>query len=149
MTFRGALGDVVTLAHELGHAYHNAVMADMRFWACGYPASLAETASILAETLVGDYLLEDPKTSHGLRLQVLDKRLHSAAVYMLNIPMRYEFEKAFYERRVYGPLSAQDLCHLMSETQRRVYGEGLDPEGTDPWFWASKVSTFSDEHQLL
>ena len=117
-------------------------MADMRFWACGYPASLAETASILAETLVGDYLLEDPKTSHGLRLQVLDKRLHSAAVYMLNIPMRYEFEKAFYERRVHGPLSAQDLCHLMSETQRRVYGEGLDPEGTDPWFWASKLHFF-------
>ena len=82
-----------TLARELGHAYRNAVMADMRFWACGYPASLAETASILAETLVGDYLLEDPKTSHGLRLQVLDKRLHSAAVYMLNIPMRYEFER--------------------------------------------------------
>jgi len=142
MTFRGALGDVVTLAHELGHAYHNAVMSEMRFWACGYPASLAETASILAETLVGDYLLEDPNTSRGLRLQVLDKRLHSAAVYMLNIPMRYEFEKTFYERRLAGPLSVNELCALMSETQQRVYGDGLDPEGTDPWFWASKLHFF-------
>ena len=99
MTFRGTLGDVVTLAHELGHAYHHAIMAGMRSWACRYPASLAETASILAETLVGDVLLNDPESSPTLRLQVLEKRLHSAAIYMLNIPMRFEFEDAFYRRR--------------------------------------------------
>jgi oligoendopeptidase F len=142
MTFRGTLGDVVTLAHELGHAYHHAVMAGMRSWACRYPASLAETASILAETLVGDLLLNDPKSSATLQLQVLEKRLHSAAIYMLNIPMRFEFEDAFYRRRETGPVSAQELCNLMHETQISVYGSALDSDRTDPWFWASKLHFF-------
>lgn len=142
MTFRGTLGDVVTLAHELGHAYHHAVMGGMRKWACAYPASLAETASILAETLVGDLLLNDPNSSPELQFQVVEKRLHSAATYMLNIPMRYEFEDAFYARRTHAPLSATELCELMHQTQVSVYGEVLDPEATDPWFWASKLHFF-------
>ena len=142
MTYRGTLGDVVTLAHELGHAYHNHVMADMRGWSTRYPASLAETASILAETLVGDMLLDDPNASDALKLRVLDMRLHRAATYMLNIPMRFEFERAFYRRREQGPLSVDELCDLMHETQRSVYGHSLDLGATDPWFWASKLHFF-------
>ena len=142
MTFRGALGDVVTLAHELGHAYHNAVMADIRGLASRYPASLAETASILCESLVGDFILADENIDDNIRLQFLDKRLHSATVYMLNIPMRYEFECAFYDARTAGALGVNDLCALMDKTQKQVYGEVLDPKGTDPLFWASKLHFF-------
>jgi oligoendopeptidase F len=142
MTYGGALGDVITLAHELGHAYHNFVMADMRGWACRYPASLAETASILCESLVGDSILADDTITDDIRLQILSKRLHSASIYMLNIPMRYEFERTFYEQRVHGALSARALSQLMDETQLQVYGDVLDPAGTDPLFWASKLHFF-------
>ena len=142
MTYRETLGDVVTLAHELGHAYHSRVMRDQRKWACGYPASLAETASILAETLIGDHLLAQPDTSESLRMQVLSKRLSAAVAYLLNIPTRFYFEKAFYERRQQAALSADDLCRLMHETQLSVYGPVIDEDGTDPWFWASKLHFF-------
>ena len=70
---------------------------------------------------MGDLLLNDPNSSPELQFQVVEKRLHSAATYMLNIPMRYEFEDAFYARRTHAPLSATELCELMHQTQVSVY----------------------------
>ncbi|MEE2789440.1 MAG: M3 family oligoendopeptidase [Myxococcota bacterium] len=142
MTYRDAMGDMRTLAHELGHAYHNHVMKDMRYTARLYPSTLAETASIFAEQLLGDALIDDPASTPLLKLHVLSARLQEACVYLLNIPMRFEFEEAFYERRESGPLSADQLCTLMHDTQCRVYGDVLDPELSDPWFWASKLHFF-------
>ena len=142
MTYRGAMGDVRTLAHELGHAYHNAVMSEMRDWARHYPATLAETASIFAEQLVGDLLLKEEDTSEVLRLQVLAARMQSAVSYMLNIPMRFEFETAFYDERGQGTISLARACELMHEKQLEVYGDILGQDGTDPWFWASKLHFF-------
>jgi oligoendopeptidase F len=117
-------------------------MGDMRYWSGHYPATLAETASIFAEQLVGDLMLADEGCDADLRLQVLAARLQSAVVYMLNIPMRFEFEKAFYGERESGAVPLERLCALMHDTQLDVYGDALDPEGTDPWFWASKLHFF-------
>lgn len=139
MTFNDTLGDTQTLAHELGHAWHNHAMRDLRPWARRYPMTLAETASTFAETIVGDALLADPGTDEALRLQVLDLRMGRAETFLLDIPMRFEFERAFYEERADGELSPERLCALMAETQRRVYGDTLADDELDPWFWASKL----------
>ena len=142
MSFRGTAGDVRTLGHELGHAYHNYVLRGARGWASGYPMTLAETASIFAETLVTEALLERPGLSRGQKAQILGSRLESAVTYILNIPMRFEFERDLYAARANGTLSASQICDLMADTQRRVYGSGLDPDGVDPWFWAWKLHFF-------
>lgn len=139
MTFNATLGDVQTLAHELGHAWHNYVMRDLRPWARRYAMTLAESASTFAETVVGDTLLADPGTPDALRLQILDLRMQRAETFLLDIPMRFEFERALYEERAAGELSADRLCALMAETQRRVYGDTLAEDQLDPWFWASKL----------
>lgn len=138
MTFQGNLGDVFTLAHELGHAYHEHVMGGMRPFCHYYPMTLAETASTFAEALLIDYLLSVPDLSRAEKLSLCQRRLDDAASYLLNIPMRYMFEREYYVRRASGALSAGDLCSLMEKTQREVYGDALDPQHLDPWFWASK-----------
>ena len=139
MTYGDTLGDVQTLAHELGHAFHNWVMRDMRPYARRYPMTLAETASTFAETLFTDAILEDPNTSVRERALVLDTRLDNASAFLLNIPMRFLFEKAFYEERAAGEVPAGRLKELILEAQRTCYGDVLADDQLDPYFWASKL----------
>ena len=138
-TFNGALGDVVTVAHELGHAFHSRVLRGERLWACGYPMTLAETASTFAQNVVIDAVLDASDATDQDRAIMLDGRMQDASAFLLNIPMRFDFEHAAYSERAGGELSAERLCELMCEAQRASYGDALDPEGLDPWFWASKL----------
>ncbi len=138
MTFQGKMGNVSTLAHELGHAWHEWVVREQRPWARDYPMTLAETASTFAEQLLGDSLLEDPSADERRKTVLLDRRLEDAATYLLNIPMRYLFEKRLHEERARGELTVSRLKELMMQAQREVYGDVLDPGRSDPWFWASK-----------
>jgi oligoendopeptidase F len=139
MTYRDTLGDVSTLAHELGHAFHAWVMRDMRPWSRRYPMTLAETASTFAEQLVTDAVLTREDVSAEARATMLDARAQDGATFLLNIPMRFDFERAFYEERREGEVGVDRLKALMLDAQRGVYGDALDPEQLDPWFWASKL----------
>ena len=139
MTYNESLGDVLTLAHESGHAYHGSMMRDVRPYARGYPMTLAETASTFGEQVLMNGLLDDPAVSDAQKAMILDVEIGHGAIYLLDIPVRYEFEKAFYEERQNGPLSVSRLKELMIETQRRVLGDVLEPGGEDPYFWASKL----------
>jgi oligoendopeptidase F len=84
-------------------------------------------------------LLDDPEISAVQKATILDIEVGHGAVYLLDIPVRYQFEKAFHEERLAGELSVSRLKQLMSETQRAVLGEVLEPGGEDPYFWASKL----------
>lgn len=139
MTYHGASGDVQTLAHELGHAFHSWQTKDLRWWEGRYPMTLAETASTFAEQLVIDAKLADPGTTGGERLALYDARLQDSEAFMLNIPMRFDFEHALYTRRPGGELSVGQLRELMLEAQRASYGDALAGDQLDPWFWASKL----------
>jgi len=139
MTFHGALGDVQTLAHELGHAFHNWVMRDLRLWARSYPMTLAETASTFAEEVVVDAALAAPDLAAGDRDALLDTRLSDAATFLLNIPTRFDFESRVYEERAHGELTVSRFKELMLDAQRANYGDALDGAQLDPWFWASKL----------
>ncbi|HYA27635.1 MAG TPA: M3 family oligoendopeptidase [Acidobacteriota bacterium] len=139
MTYNDALGDMLTLAHESGHAYHGMMMRDMRPYARGYPMTLAETASTFGENVLMNGVLADPSTDDLQKAQILDIEIGHGAVYLLDIPVRYEFEKTFYEERAKGPLTVSRLKELMIDTQRRVLGDVLEPGGEDPYFWASKL----------
>ena len=139
MTYNESLGDVLTLAHESGHAFHGHQMGDVRPYARGYPMTLAETASTFGEQVFMNGLLDDPAISDEQKAMILDIDAGHGAIYLLDIPVRYEFEKAFYEERQNGELSVSRLKELMIETQSRVLGEVLEPGGEDPYFWASKL----------
>ena len=142
MTFHGALGDVQTLAHELGHAFHNWRMRDLRPWARAYPMTLAETASTFAEEMVVEAQLAAPDTTPADRDALLDARLQDGAGFLLNIPMRFDFERAVYEERAGGELTVGRFKELMLAAQRASYGDALDDAQLDPWFWSSKLHFF-------
>ncbi len=139
MTFGGSASDTQTLAHELGHAFHAHLLFDRRPWCRSSPMTLAETASLFAEQLVTQHLLESPTATDEQRLLALEGRLSDAATFLLNIPTRFDFEVALYEERRSGEVSVSRLKELMLRAQRDNYADTLAEEGLDPMFWASKL----------
>lgn len=142
MTFQGTFNEVSTLAHEMGHAFHNHVMKGVRFYARRYPMTLAESASTFAELLLADGLAEQPGIEPAERRALEAALLNDAATFLLDITARFRFERAFYEERARGELEVDRLKELMASTQRAVFGEALDPDQVDPLFWASKLHFF-------
>ena len=145
MTYQGSFGDVSTLAHEIGHAFHSHVLVPERVLARQYPMTLAETASTFAENLLNDGLLTDPALPLEERALLLGETAGDAAAFLLDIPTRFFFETKFYAERKAGEVPASRLSALMSETQREVFGDALIPGGEDPWFWASKLHFYIPE----
>ncbi|HWO41461.1 MAG TPA: M3 family metallopeptidase [Candidatus Eisenbacteria bacterium] len=139
MTYNRSVRDVLTLAHEAGHAFHGHLMRDVRPYARAYPMTLAETASTFSELILVHGLLDDGSIGDEEKTRLLDMEAGYGAVYLLDVPARYEFEKAFYEERKTGELSVSRLKTLMAETQRRVLGDALVDGGEDPCFWISKL----------
>jgi oligoendopeptidase F len=104
-----------------------------------YPMTLAETASIFAEQILSEGVYEDRGISDSAKLLMLDTDLTGGANLLLDITARFEFERAFYEERKSGEVTVARLCEIMSEKQREVFGDALLEDGTDPYFWASKL----------
>ncbi len=139
MTFNGTLGDVTTLAHEVGHAWHGHLLRSLRPWAQRYPMTLAETASIFAEQILAEGIYNHPDVDSEEKLAMLDEDLSGMAVLLLDITTRFEFESAFYRERQEGELGVSRLKALMVAAQQQIYGDALAPGGEDPYFWASKL----------
>lgn len=139
MSFGGGMGDVQTLAHELGHAFHGRCLREERVFASRYPMTLAETASTFAERLLQDAILAEPNLDDKVKLGVLTARCNDAVTFMCDIRMRYEFEKAFYQERMQGEVSVRRIKELQLATQQRCFCDSLHPEQRDPLFWASKL----------
>ncbi len=142
MTFQGSFGDVSTLAHEIGHAFHAHVMIGQRTLARQYPMTLAETASTFAENLLSDGLISDPATSLDERTLLLGEIAGDASSFLLDIPTRFVFETRLYEERLAGEVPTSRMCELMREAQREIFGDALAVGSEDPWFWASKLHFF-------
>lgn len=139
MTYNETLSDVLTLAHESGHAFHGFLMRELRPYRRMYPMTLAETASTFGELALINGMVGDPSIDDAMKAAMLDAEVGHGAIYLLDIPVRFEFEKALYEERAHGELAVSRLKDLMAQTQRRILGDVLEPGGEDPYFWASKL----------
>lgn len=139
--FDGSYSAVSTLAHELGHAYHDSCLYDSSVLMSDYPMPLAETASIFNETLLMEKTLEtaDDRT----RITLLEQQIGDAAQVVVDILSRYIFETEVVERRKDHTLSPRELCEIMLDAQKQTYGDGLDPEYMHPYMWACKSHYYS------
>lgn len=135
--FDGSFDQVCTLAHELGHAYHNECHRGKTMVQRRTPMTLAETASILCETMVTEAVLAQA-TDPQERLAILETFLMGAGQVVVDIYSRYLFEKEVFERRTRAELSADELCDIMLTAQRAAYGDGLDSRHLHPYMWAWK-----------
>jgi len=136
ITYNGTMTNVITLAHELGHAWHNRVLDDIPEAKIRYPMTLAETASIFAETLVRESLLNDARDDNQ-RLEIMWSQAETAAALMLNIPARFEFEQRLVETRQANFATADSMKAMMRESWRLWYEDSLSEY--DEMFWASKL----------
>jgi oligoendopeptidase F len=144
LNFDGSFDAVQTLAHELGHAYHNVNLADRTPMQRALPMALAETASIFCETVVVANGLAQATDSE--RLAILDTDLQGACQVVVDIHSRFLFERGVFERRVARTLSIGELNELMLDAQRAAYGEGLDPDALHPYMWAVKPHYYSTSY---
>jgi oligoendopeptidase F len=142
MNFDGSHDAVSTLAHELGHAYHNVALADRTPIQRATPMALAETASIFCETLLFETALTHT-TDPTERLALLDTYLVGATQVVVDIHSRFLFESELCRRRQRTALSVSELCAAMLDAQERAYGDGLHPEHRHPYMWAVKPHYFT------
>ncbi len=145
MTYANDYSSMSTLAHELGHAYHQFVLKDTPYLATEYPMGLAETASIFNELRVGDAALKEVSDRNS-KLMLMDQMLQNAYILFCNIQARYLFDLSFYAERAKGVVQRKQLEELMLSAQREAFGDILDPkEGMHHLFWASKLHFYITE----
>ncbi len=134
--FEGSYGSVSTLAHELGHAYHNECMRDVPILMADYPMPLAETASIFNETLLAQRMLAGADREE--KIAMLEQQLSDGAQVIVDILSRFLFEKEVVERRADTTLSPRELCRIMLDAQEKTYGDGLAADCRHAYMWACK-----------
>ncbi len=120
MNYRGRASDMLVLAHELGHGYHNDVLNGLPAFAQDYPMSLAETASTFAELIVMDAAIERAE-SQEIQAAMLADKLGRGIMLVLGVYGAYRFERTFYEERKKGIVQAARLSELMVESQRHAH----------------------------
>ncbi|MBY7143815.1 M3 family oligoendopeptidase [Virgibacillus sp. NKC19-3] len=136
MTYSGTPSNIATLAHELGHAYHQHVMNDVNGLNQGYAMNVAETASTFAEMIVADASVKRAR-SRDEKMMLLEDKIKRSVAFFMNIHARFMFENRFYEERKQGMVSVQRLNELMVEAQKEAYCDSV--KDYDPNFWASKL----------
>lgn len=141
LNFDGSFRSVQTLAHELGHAYHNVTLAQRTPLQRQLPMALAETASIFCETIMVQHGLATAAESE--RLALIEGDLQSACQVVVDIHSRFLFERSFCEARAKRTVSSAEACQLMLDAQDATYGDGLDPGNRHPYMWAAKPHYYS------
>jgi pepF/M3 family oligoendopeptidase len=146
VNFTGALDDVSTMAHELGHAFHNECIyqAGKSMLQSRTPMTLAETASVMCETIVTEAVLDqvqDPQEE----LAILEGSLSGAAQVIVDIYSRYLFEQEVFQRRAQSELAADDFCEIMERAQKATYGDGLDENALQKYMWTWKPHYYRAE----
>ena len=136
MTYAGGIADVIILAHELGHAFHSWTLRDLPECQRRYGMAIAETASTFGEAIVRAALLKRARTP-GARLAIVWKEAAALTSFLLNIPTRFAFERAFYQARTERPQRPDALKEMMADAWRAWYGDCLAEP--DSLFWASKL----------
>ncbi len=140
VTFSGTMGNLSTLAHELGHAYHQHLMNELPPLAQRYAMNVAETASTFSEMIVLDAAVDFAKSEEE-RLSLIERKLQRSVALLMDIQSRFLFETRFYEERKQGIVSVPRLNELMVQAQKDAFANALTEY--HPHFWASKLHFYN------
>ncbi len=136
INYDGTVEDIASaLGHELGHGVHQilaekargALLSDM-------PITVAETASIFAEMLVFDEMLQAEKDP-AMRKKLLMAKVENMLGNGLGQLAYYDFERRAHDERQHGELSAESLADLWQESQRRFLGTAVEMDDYDRHYW--------------
>ena len=140
--FDGSFSDIVTLAHELGHSFHDRQVYKNSPLNRDYSMPVAETASTFNETLVMNTAIAECEDKE-VKLALIESQLMDATQVIVDIYSRYLFEASVFENRPTEFLSAERMCELMLDAQKKAYGDGLDENTLHPYMWLCKGHYYS------
>ena len=140
--FDGSFSDVVTLAHELGHSFHDRQVFSHSILNQGYSMPVAETASTFNEVLVMETAIA-AATDKEEKLALIESQLMDACQIITDIYSRFLFEASVFEHRPNEFMSADRMCELMTDAQKKAYGDGLDENALHPYMWLCKGHYYS------
>ena len=140
--FDGSFSDIVTLAHELGHSFHDRQVYKNAPLNREYSMPVAETASTFNEVLVMNTAISE-STDREEKLALIESQLMDATQIIVDIYSRYLFEASVFANRPTEFLSAERMSELMLDAQRQAYGEGLDENVLHPYMWLCKGHYYS------
>jgi pepF/M3 family oligoendopeptidase len=143
MNFKPSYNQVSTLAHELGHAYHNVCLNGRTALQRFTPMTLAETASTFCEVIVRQAALE--RGTDAEKLVILEAGLQGATQIVVDISSRFRFESSVFDRRAESELTADDFVELMLDAQKQTYGNGLDANAMHGYMWAAKPHYYGSD----
>lgn len=137
ISWQGSLNNLFTLAHELGHSCHSYLTRDNQPYIYGnYSIFLAEIASTTNENLLTQYLLEhetDETILNHLRMNWVDG--FKSTIFRQS--QFAEFEHKIHLAEQEGTaLSADYLCNLYAEINKKYYGDALDQDDEIALEWA-------------
>lgn len=138
-----SIGDVVTLAHELGHAYHGKLIEDHRPLNTEYSMPVAETASTFNENLILNAAIK--AASGEEKLALIENQLQDLTQIIVDIYSRFLFEQSVFDKRESAFMFADELSEMMLEAQAKTYGDGLDPNTLHPYMWICKGHYYSSD----
>lgn len=134
--FGGTFNDVVTIAHELGHAFHNTRLFDLTPINSFYPMPIAETASTFCETIIINEALKTANDDE--KLVIIENDVQGLTQCIIDIYSRFLFEDAVFNKRANASLSTEELQEIMLDSQTKTYGDGLDKNCMHKNMWICK-----------
>jgi oligoendopeptidase F len=134
LNYMGERRDVLTLAHELGHAVHQTLCAPLGTLLADTPLTLAETASIFGEGLVFDRLLAG--ASREERLGLLAGKIEDGLNTVVRQIAFHRFESRFHQARLEGELSPDQIGELWLEVMGESLGPAVKLNAGYEHFWA-------------
>ncbi len=136
LNFGGTFSDIITMVHELGHAFHDECTKNESILNSDYPMPLAETASTFCETIVKKAAIKTASKEEAFA--ILEMELSDTTQVIVDIYSRFLFESELFRKRKDGSLSTEELNEIMLWAQKEAYGDGLDPEYMHKYMWACK-----------
>ena len=144
LNYGGSFGDVVTMAHELGHGFHGECLKNETILNSDYPMPIAETASTFCETIIKKAAIKEADKDEALA--ILEAEICDCTQVIVDIYSRFLFEKSVFEARKESALTVDQIKELMLKAQREAYGDGLDPEYLHPYMWAWKPHYYDADY---
>jgi oligoendopeptidase F len=135
MNYTGKVRDVSTLAHELGHAIHSMMADDHSVFTQHPTLPLAETASVFAEQLLTEKLLEaesDP---------LVKREILSSAVNDMYATVMRQAYFVIFERDAHAAIldnkSSDELYELYMANLREQFGDSVEIGDEFRYEWVS------------
>lgn len=133
MNYTKTPNDVMTLAHELGHAIHDVLAEEDNTYFQAHPSlAVAEIASVFSESLLFERLMQSDISKQD-KIALLMEHIEGSFATVIRQTTMFQFEQAVHtKRRAEGELSFEQLNDLWHDTMKAPYEKAL---------------TYTDEHK--